>query len=223
VLSENRADPEACHGGRPEDAEDYAERARALHEEGRHEEASQELARAVREMRGVLEMTGQALAEVVRAQMALGRVAEAAALLAEAERCLPFRSGREVSFVARAFVAAGEYDRAVDLVRTPQPSDQGVVALIDLVQELARAGEHDRGASILAEFAHLGSACTPAYVTLAVEHPDPVRAREFTALALHLGPWHDAVPAVLHCEPGTVDLVVEEGERLRTRFRQTRR
>ncbi|MFF3602652.1 hypothetical protein [Streptomyces sp. NPDC002463] len=44
---------------------------------------------------------------------------------------------------------------------------------------------------------------------------DPPRARECTALALHLGSWSDVLPAVFHCDPGTVPLVLAEAERLR--------
>ncbi len=194
-----------------------AARARALHEEGRGEEASGELVRAVAAARGALSYTAAPLPAVVRAQVVLGRTAEAAELLDEAVLYLGRLDGRrDVSYVARAFVAAGRYDEAVDLVRTPGPDSRDTVdPQFDLATALARAGQHERAEVLLGALVRRGLARARAYSDLALAHPDPTRARELTALALHTGPWYEALPAVLRHEPETLPLVLAEAERLR--------
>ncbi|MEV7278558.1 hypothetical protein [Streptomyces sp. NPDC093111] len=209
--------PAPLEGASPRQAEGAAAAARALHGAGRHREAVAELTRAVAAMRWVLRTTLAPLPAVVGAQRELGG-AGVTELLDEAEAYLRYLSGRrETAFLARACVAGGLPHRAVTLVGGSGPPDLGRDAddALDLVKVLARAGEHDRAERLLAELAPLGTLCTPAYTVLAVEHPDPVRARAFAALALHLGPWYEALPAVLAREPGAVGLVVAEGERLR--------
>ncbi|MFZ4300436.1 hypothetical protein ACOZE3_21305 [Streptomyces cinereoruber] len=199
------------------EVERRAARARALREEGRGEEASGELVRAVAAARGALSYTAAPLPAVVRAQAALGRTAEIAELLDEATLYLEHLDGRrEVSYVARAFVAAGRYDEALGLARTPSRGSRDTTGpRLDLVTELARAGQHERAEDLLDELARRGVARARACADLALAHPDPARTRELTALALHTGPWYEALPAVLRYEPGALLLVLAEADRLR--------
>ncbi|MFF0433162.1 hypothetical protein ACFYU9_13170 [Streptomyces sp. NPDC004327] len=202
----------------PSDAETAAERARALHTEGREEEAAAALDHAVAAMRRVLRRTAAPLATVVRAQRELGTTAELAALLDEAETYVRLLTGqRELAHLARACVAGGFPDRAVSLMRDLGPADsRGDIAdQLSLVRVLARAGEHARAERLLGSLAPLGSLCTPAYAHLAAEHPDAASGRELAAHALHLGPWYDALPGLLAHAPEAVPLVVAEAERLR--------
>lgn len=195
-----------------------AERALALSGEGRGDEAARELDRAVAAARGTLRYTAVPLAAVVRAQAVLGRRAQAAELLAEASAYLRLADGRrEVSFVAHAFVAAGLHDEAESLVATAteEANEETATLRLDLAEALARAGEHGRAEALLDGLARLGLARARAYTVLALTHPDPVRARETTALALHVGPWYEALPGVLRHEPAALPLVLEEAGRLR--------
>ncbi|MFC7932425.1 hypothetical protein [Streptomyces cinereoruber] len=198
------------------EVERRAARVRALHEEGRGEEASGELVRAVAAARGALSYTAAPLPAVVRAQAALGRTAEIAELLDEATLYLEHLDGRrEVSYVARAFVAAGRYDEALGLARTPSRGSQDTTGpQLDLVTALARAGQHERAEALLDALARRGLARARAYADLALAHPDPGRTRELTAFALHAGPWYEALPAVLRYEPGALPLVLAEADRL---------
>ncbi|MEV7373481.1 hypothetical protein AB0O51_21735 [Streptomyces sp. NPDC090301] len=200
------------------EVEGRAARARTLHGKGRDGEAALELDRAVAAARGTLRYTAVPLAAVVRAQTALGRREQAAELLAEAASYLRFADGRrEVSFVARAWVAAGRFDAAESLVAeaTAELTEETAALRLDLAEELARAGEHGRAEVLLDGLARVGLARAGAYAVLALAHPDPGRAREITALALHVGPWYEALPAVLRHEPDAVPLVLAEAGRLR--------
>ncbi|MFB8078427.1 hypothetical protein [Streptomyces sp. NPDC056013] len=200
------------------EVEGRADRARALHGEGRDGEAALELDRAVAAARGTLRYTAVPLAAVVRAQTVLGRREQAAELLAEAAAYLRFADGRrEVSFVARAWVAAGGFDAAESMVAeaTAELTEETAALRLDLAEELARAGEHGRAEVLLDGLARVGLARAGAYAVLALAHPDPGRAREITALALHVGPWYEALPAVLRHEPDAVPLVLAEAGRLR--------
>ncbi|MEU2074084.1 hypothetical protein [Streptomyces sp. NPDC013489] len=200
------------------EVEGRAARARALHGEGRDGEAARELDRAVAAARGTLRYTAVPLAAVVRAQTVLGRREQAAELLAEAAAYLRFADGRrEVSFVARAYVAAGRLGEAESLVAeaTAELTEETAGLRLDLAEELARAGEHGRAEALLDGLVRVGLARAGAYAVLALTHPDPGRAREITALALHVGPWYEALPAVLRHEPDAVPLVLAEAGRLR--------
>ncbi|MEU6977548.1 hypothetical protein [Streptomyces sp. NPDC046371] len=189
--------------------------ARALELQGYREEAKQSLDWAVEVAWPRVETTAYMLPGLVRAQLALGRREEATALLHRATRAWLTRYGSlQPQDLLHAWVLLGAHDHALDLARRLEP-DAVQKALPLLAADLARAGEHDRAEAVLSDLHHLGPKCATAYTVLAVEHPDPVRARELTALALHLGPWYEALPAVLACEPGTVEQVVAEGERLR--------
>ncbi|WP_030318581.1 hypothetical protein [Streptomyces flavochromogenes] len=200
------------------EVEARAARARALHGEGRDDEAALELDRAVAAARGTLRYTAVPLAAVVRAQTVLGRPEEAADLLAEASSYLrPADGRREVSFVAQACVAAGRHDDAESLVTeaTAELTEETAALRLDLAEVWARAGEHGRAEALLDGLARVGLARARAYAVLALAHPDPVRAREIAALALHVGPWYEALPAVLRHEPEAVPLVLAEADRLR--------
>ncbi|MFJ5141125.1 hypothetical protein [Streptomyces sp. NPDC088707] len=200
------------------EVERRAARALALHGEGRDDEAALELDRAVAAARGTLRSTAVPLAAVVGAQTVLGRREEAAELLAESASFLRFADGRrEVSFVAQAYVAAGRFDDAESLVAeaTAELTEETAALRLDLAEVLARAGEHGRAEALLDGLARVGLARARAYAVLALTHPDPGRAREITALALHVGPWYEALPAVLHHEPDAVPLVLGEADRLR--------
>ncbi|MFJ7959310.1 hypothetical protein ACIQ62_23785 [Streptomyces sp. NPDC096319] len=200
------------------EVEARAARVLRLLAEGRTEEAGDGLERAVAAARGALRYTAVPLPAVVRAQTALGRADEAAELLAEASGYLrPADGRREVGFVAHAFVAAGRYGEAEALVAeaTEDLTEETAELRLGLAEVLARAGEHGRAEALLDGLARAGLARAGAYAVLALEHPDPVRAREVTALALHVGPWHEALPAVLRCAPDAVPAVLAEAERLR--------
>ncbi|MEV5968746.1 hypothetical protein [Streptomyces sp. NPDC051921] len=189
--------------------------ARALDLQGRREEAEQWLDQAVGLSWPLAATTGIMLPRLVQAQLALGRREEATALLHRATRSwLGYYGSSQPEFLLRAWVLLGAYDHALDLARRLEP-DAVQKALPLLAADLARAGEHERAESVLAGLHHLGPRGAASYTVLAVEHDDPVRARELTALALHLGPWYEALPAVLAREPGAVEQVVAEGERLR--------
>ncbi|MFJ4339028.1 hypothetical protein [Streptomyces sp. NPDC088915] len=198
------------------EAERRAARARALHEEGRDGKAARELTRAVAAARGILRYTAAPLPVVVRAQMALGRTAEAAELLREATSHVQRLNGiREKSFLAEALVATGRDEEAVVLARTRAYRFEDTSATqLDLVGVLARAGHYARATDLLDGLARRGLARARAYAGLALAHPEPTRARELTALALHTGPWYDALPAVLRHEPDALPLVLAEADRL---------
>ncbi|WP_432125381.1 hypothetical protein [Streptomyces sp. bgisy082] len=199
------------------ETERRAARAHALREEGRDEEAAQELTRAVAAVRGILRYTAAPLPAVVRAQTALRRTAEAAELLHEAALYAKYSDrSREKSFLAEALVVTGRYEEAVVLARSPRSvSDDPTATQLDLVGILARAEQYARAEDLLDGLALRGLARARAYADLALAHPDPVRARELTALALHTGPWYEALPAVLRHEPEALPLVLAEADRLR--------
>ncbi|MGW4722059.1 hypothetical protein [Streptomyces sp. NPDC004291] len=207
----------APEGGVPTaEAERCAARARVLHEAGEDEEAVRELDRAVAAVRGALAHTVAPLLAVVEAQAALGRTAEADELLDEAASYVGYLDRRGAPLVARAFLAVGRREEAVALLRTPTAHSEDTVApRPGLVRELARVGEYERAEHLLDGLARRGLARARAYADLALAHPDPARARELTALALHTGPWYEALPAVLRHEPGALPLVLAEADRLR--------
>ncbi|MFE5510246.1 hypothetical protein ACFQ9J_06450 [Streptomyces sp. NPDC056529] len=199
------------------EAERRAARARTLHEEGRDGKADRELTLAVAAARGILRYTAAPLPVVVRAQTALGRTAEAAELLRKATSYVQrLHKVREKSFVAEALVAAGRHEEAVALARTRMYRFEDTSdTQLDLIGILARTGLHARAEDLLDGLALRGLARARAYADLALAHPDPVRARELTALALHTGPWYEALPAVLRHEPEALPLVLAEADRLR--------
>ncbi|MEU6928655.1 hypothetical protein AB0A05_05780 [Streptomyces sp. NPDC046374] len=189
--------------------------AHALDLQSRREEAEQWLDRAVGLAWPRAATTAVMLPDLVRAQLALGRQGEATALLQRATRSwLTYYGSSQPEHLLRAWVLLGAHDHALDLAWKLEP-DAVQKALPPLAADLARAGAYERAETVLADLHHLGPKCAAAYTVLAVEHPDPVRAREVTALALHLGPWYEALPAVLAREPGAVEQVTAEGERLR--------
>ncbi|MFC9393396.1 hypothetical protein ACFTWS_09565 [Streptomyces sp. NPDC057027] len=190
---------------RPHTTEACADIALALHERGREQEADRWLTQAVERTRRSLFRTRRPLRSVVRALWAQGRKAEAADLLDVADR---WGFGRDF---AAGLVAAEQYDRALEALSSPDTARE----LFDLVEEFARAGAYERAEDLLDDLDLFGAACFPGYVVLALEHTDPSRARVAAARALHLGPWHGALSAVLKCDPGTVPLVLAEAERLR--------
>ncbi|MFD3536693.1 hypothetical protein [Streptomyces sp. NPDC058664] len=145
------------------------------------------------------------LSAVAWARLSRGR-SDALHLAHEAAEASPHHA-------AEALAIAGAYDEAAAHMRTVG-ADEAWVALPGLVAELFRAREYDRIATVLADLHHFGPPCGAAYAALARVHPDPVRARRFAALALRLGTWADALPAVLAVAPETLELVEAEGERL---------
>ncbi|GGR08163.1 hypothetical protein GCM10010497_07390 [Streptomyces cinereoruber] len=198
------------------ETERRAASALALHAEGRSEEAARELTRAVAAVRGALRYTAASLPAIVRAQKALGRTEETAELLREATLHVKHLDGsRERSFLVEALVADGQHEEAVALVwKQRYVAEDLVVGQLDLVGILARAGRHELAEDLLARLSRRGVARARAYADLALAHPDPARTRELTALALHIGPWYEALPAVLRYEPGALPLVLAEAERL---------
>ncbi|MFD8975106.1 hypothetical protein [Streptomyces sp. NPDC059593] len=187
----------------------------ALAGQGRAAEATGRLDTAMEATLRTVAISAVMLPDVVRALIALGRRDEATALLAEATDGLSTGYGlHQPAHVPRAWAVAGEYDHAVAAAGA-LPYGAADRGLLSLATDLARAGLYERAEALLAGLHHMWPECAGAYAVLAVEHPDPARARRLTALALHLGPWYDALPAVLVRAPGTVPLVLDEADRLR--------
>ncbi|MFE1551295.1 hypothetical protein [Streptomyces sp. NPDC058718] len=157
-------------------------------------------------------MDADAAPDVVRAQLALGCREDAVAL---ARALVPVVSGpREAVSVAQVMVLLGRHDEAVALLHSLDPAEVPE-ALLGLVPDLVAAGEYGRARGVLGGLHGLGRRCAEALGALAVADPEPARARESATVALHLGLWYEVLPAVLHCEPGAVPLVLEEADRLR--------
>ncbi|MFB6842046.1 hypothetical protein [Streptomyces sp. NPDC056361] len=152
--------------------------------------------------------------DLVRAQLALGRRADAERHVERARSSVggPYATV-QVGYVARAFVLIGAYEEAVAYVRQAAPPNTAERLLV-LAGELTEEEEYERAAALLAELHPLGHGCARAYADLALAHPDPVRARRFAALALHLGDWSSVLDAVLHVEPDALPSVLAEADRL---------
>ncbi|MFJ9578746.1 hypothetical protein ACIRQF_20525 [Streptomyces sp. NPDC101191] len=180
----------------------------ALARAGRVEEALDRLRRA----EAAVSVT--ALPDLVRAQLALGRRADAQGVV----RATVTRADGpdEVGAAARALVLVGRPDEALALVRSLGP-DEAPEALLGLARDLVAAGEHARAEEVLAGLHGLGRSCADVLAALAAALPDTesARARRCTALALHLGQWYDVLPAVLRWAPEVLPEVLAEGERLR--------
>lgn len=192
-----------------------AEVAEALGRLGRRAEADRWLDEAVEAAWPRVATTAVMLPSVVRAQLALGRRDEAHALLRKATWAWTHHYGRlQPEHLLRAWVLFGAYDSAVELALSlPRGTTDRALSL--LAVDLARAGRFEQAETVLAGLHHLGPGCAEGYTVLAVEHPDPAEARRLTGLALSLGPWYDALPAVLATAPDAVDLVLAEADRLR--------
>ncbi|GGU91750.1 hypothetical protein GCM10010275_30830 [Streptomyces litmocidini] len=200
---------------RPHTIRACADIALALHTEGRHEEADRLLRRAVDRTYRSLFRNLRPLGPVVRALRGCGHERAAADLLDEGARhCDASSPGgwQEAGHLLAGLLAGGRYGPALEHARATAADDR---QLLRFAGTLARGGAYEQAEVLLDELAPLGAVCAPAHVALALAHPDTARAREHAALALHLGPWHEALPAVLHCAPDAVPLVLEEAERLR--------
>ncbi|MFE6460821.1 hypothetical protein ACFVP0_25615 [Streptomyces cinereoruber] len=154
-----------------------------------------------------------ALPDRVRALLALGRRAEAERLV-ERERADGATTFMDAQYVVEALVVLGAHEKAVDHARGSAPRHEGRL-LLSVAWNLVREGAYEQAVALLAGLHSFGSGCAAVYANLAVLHPDPDRSEEFTALALHLGPWDGALPAVLHRAPDALPLVLAEADRLR--------
>ncbi|MGW8357489.1 hypothetical protein [Streptomyces wedmorensis] len=179
---------------------------------GHGEEAAEWLGWAEKALDEVFEV--DAVPDLVRAQLALGRRADAVRLAERARSSVraPY-SAVQAKHVACALVLLGAYADAVAYARDVAPSSTAELLLF-VAGDLTEAGQHERAAALLAELHPLGHGCARAYADLALAHPDPVRARRFAALALHLGDWPSVLHAALHVEPEALPSVLAEAERL---------
>ncbi|MBD0710086.1 MULTISPECIES: hypothetical protein [unclassified Streptomyces] len=155
------------------------------------------------------------LVDVTRAYLTLGRHEEAVRLVERARVEMRDWDGNTFeTAVARALVLLGSYEEAVDYVRETASLDAGS-ALISVAEQLITEKEYEQALTLLGELNTIGQPRAALYTKLALVHPHPQTARECAARALHLGDWREDLPAVLHCAPETVPLLVAEGERLR--------
>ncbi|MFJ9808351.1 hypothetical protein ACIRTB_08985 [Streptomyces sp. NPDC101158] len=180
----------------------------ALARAGRPEEALDRLRRAEAAVSVI------SLPDLVRAQLALGRRADAQDVVRATATAAA--DPEEVAAAARALVLVGRPEEALALVRSLGP-DEAPESLLGLARDLVAAGEHARAEEVLAGLHGLGRSCADVLAALAVALPDTesARARRCTALALHLGQWYDVLPAVLRRAPEVLPEVLAEGERLR--------
>ncbi|MEU7122369.1 hypothetical protein [Streptomyces zaomyceticus] len=151
----------------------------------------------------------------VRVLLALGRREEAERLVARAraEDAPPLPTDR-ARHVAESLVLLGSYEEACRHAREAVPGHAEEL-LLSVAGNLVREGAHEWADRLLGGLHSSGPRCAVVYAALARVHPDPVRARECVALALHLGSWSDGLPAVLHRAPEAIPLVLDEADRLR--------
>ncbi|ALO10481.1 hypothetical protein AQF52_4887 [Streptomyces venezuelae] len=196
---------------RPHTTQACADIALALHAEGRYEEADRLLRQAVDRTYRSLFRNLRPLGPVVRALRGCGNERAAADLLDEGMRCYG-GDWHAADHLLAGLLAGGRYGPALERVRAAAVDDRHLLRFAGI---LARGGAYEQAEVLLGELAPLGAACAPVHVALALAHPDPVRAREHAALALHFGPWYEALPAVLHCAPGALPIALAEADRLR--------
>ncbi|MFF9849875.1 hypothetical protein [Streptomyces litmocidini] len=200
---------------RPHTTRACADIALALHTRGRHEEADRLLRRAVDRTHRSLFRNLRPLGPVVRALRGCGHERVATDLLDEAARYYGEAGpggGYETEDFLAGLLAEGRYGPALDRARADAADDRQLLRFAGM---LARGGAYEQAEVLLTELEPLGAVCAPARVALALAHPDPARARQHAALALHVGPWPVVLPATLARAPETVPLVLEEAERLR--------
>ncbi|MEV4941145.1 hypothetical protein [Streptomyces zaomyceticus] len=151
----------------------------------------------------------------VRVLLALGRREEAERLVGRARaEAAPPHPGNWARHVAEALVLLGSYEEACRHAREAVPGHAEEL-LLSVAGNLVREGVHAWADRLLGGLHSSGPRCAAVYAALARVHPDPVRARECAALALHLGSWPDGLSAVLHHAPGAIPLVLAEADRLR--------
>ncbi|MFB7865224.1 hypothetical protein [Streptomyces sp. NPDC056069] len=151
-------------------------------------------------VRASVRVGDQGLARLAKgeAEALLDRVPPSAAALREA---------------VRAWVAMGEYDKATALVEGIAPPSLQAEAQADLVGSLLEYGCAAR-ARAAADSMGNGSGVARAYAVLAHATDEP-EARNLLIRGLHRGWWTQCLDAVLRAEPGAVQLVLREAERLR--------
>ncbi|MEV6249057.1 hypothetical protein AB0M38_23055 [Streptomyces sp. NPDC051742] len=181
--------------------------------DGRAHEAARRLAEVGTARTGGLGV--EFLPDRVRALLALGRRGAAERLVGLARAAVePLNPTTQARNVAEALVALGAHEEACRHAREADPRNAEQLLLL-VAGNLVRECAYEEAARLLAGLHALGHRCAAVYADLARVHPDPVRARECTALGLHLGSWSDVLPAVLHSAPETFPLVVAEADRLR--------
>ncbi|MFE0174751.1 hypothetical protein ACFWZ2_20750 [Streptomyces sp. NPDC059002] len=148
------------------------------------------------------------LTATARAAYALGDHETTTALLDRAERSgqLDYDEGKSARF-ARALVATGQGARAESYVqgRTGALDDAGS-SLSGLVEALAESGDIARAESLAQSVPTSPRTTATACAALALALP-PERAAKAAALAVHHGDWITALPALLHADPTTLDVL----------------
>ncbi|MEV0113472.1 hypothetical protein AB0H77_09520 [Streptomyces sp. NPDC050844] len=147
-------------------------------------------------------------AAVARAAFALGDHATMTAMFDRAQEIGSYESyPGEFAGLTRALVATGQSDRAEAFVRgrTGVRDDEGS-SLSGLVEALAEAGDIPRAEALAQAFPASPQATATACKALALALP-PERATKAAALAVHHSDWITALPALLHADPSTVDVL----------------
>ncbi|WCD98881.1 hypothetical protein PGH47_25740 [Streptomyces sp. HUAS 31] len=190
------------------DAWVLAEIAGALHAAGRHQEAKAYIAEAEEIARGA--PAARTAASLVRVLVLTDGVTAARSQLGQAEAAFGrsrVAGSDDVSHMACAMAAVGDFDRAEALIdRALGPSAQAV-AQARLVEAYVLQGEYQR-AEAMAGRIRIGREAAGAYLAIA-RSTTPERSRICAALALHRGWWPLCLPELLNLEPTTADIAVE--------------
>ncbi|MCX4665675.1 hypothetical protein OG453_03130 [Streptomyces sp. NBC_01381] len=147
-------------------------------------------------------------AAVARAAFALGDHATMTAMFDRAQEIGSYESyPGEFAGLTRALVATGQSDRAEAFVRgrTGVRDDEGS-SLSGLIGALAEAGDIPRAEALAQAFPASPQATATACKALALALP-PERATKAAALAVHHSNWITALPALLHADPSTLDVL----------------
>ncbi|MEU5000216.1 hypothetical protein [Streptomyces sp. NPDC021622] len=146
-------------------------------------------------------------AAIARAAHALADHATTTAMLDHAEHSRSYESYGEYARLARALVTTGHSDRAEAYVRDHRNvvDDEGS-GLSGLVEALAESGETARAEALALSCPSSPQATATACSALALALP-PDQATKAAALAVHHSDWITALPALLHADPATLDVL----------------
>ncbi|MFE0133727.1 hypothetical protein ACFWY6_19485 [Streptomyces sp. NPDC059037] len=148
-----------------------------------------------------------AYAAIARAAHALADHETTTDMLDLAELIGSYESYDEFARLTRAMVATGHSDRAEAYVRDHRNvvDDEGS-ALSGLVEALAESGETVRAEALALSCPSSPRATATACSALALALP-PDQATKAAALAVHHSDWITALPALLHADPSTLDVL----------------